>query len=241
MSCISVPDRKRSEMSHSFPSLNNDKLISKSNLSDKSCNLFKPLFRNACHDNNLSPQRGMGASQAINVQDSEDQVHQKGLQRGFEAGRQETCSLIRQEMMPEIKTFATVFGQLNEGLVRIEKISCQKILETALNIAEKILGGTPNTSAEALSTLRVELKGQMIRSYQLQLMLNCEDMAALSEFMVCENPQWQDCEYIKMDSDAQVQRGALLSQPSDQPMSCDDSLCELTFSLENILAAVSTK
>ncbi len=227
-------------MSHSFPSLN-DELISKSNLPDKSCNIFKPLFRDACHYNTLGSQSGMGASQAINAHDSEDQVHQKGLKRGFEVGRQDACSLARQEMAPEIKTFATALGQLSEGLVRIEKISCQKILETARSIAEKILGGAPNISAEALSTLKVELKGLMIRSYQLQLMLNCEDMAALSEFMVCENPQWQDCEYIKLDSDAQVQRGALLTQPSDRPMSCDDSLCELTLSLENMLAEVSTK
>ena len=240
MNCISVPDRKRSEMSHSFPSLN-DGLICKSSLSDDSCNIFKPLFRDASHHNTLSPQQGLGASQAINARDSEDQVRQKGLKRGFEAGRKDACSLARQEIVPEIKTFAMAFGHLSEGLIRIEKTSCQKILETALSIADKILGGAPDVSSEALSTLKVELKGHMVRSYQLQLLLNCEDMQALSEFMSCENPQWQECEYLKLDSSTQVQRGALQVLPDGHPMSTDDTLAELALSLENILAEVSTK
>jgi hypothetical protein len=227
-------------MSHSFPSLN-DGLISKSSLSDDSCNIFKPLFRDACQYSTLSPQQGLESSQAINARDSEDQVRQKGLKRGFEAGRQDACSLARQELTPEIKTFAIALGHLSESLIRIEKTSCQKILETALSIADKILGGAPDVNAEALSTLKVELKGHMVRSYQLQLMLNCEDMEALSEFMSCENPQWQECDYIKLDSSTQVQRGALRMLPDGHPKSTDDTLGALTLSLENMLAEVSTK
>jgi hypothetical protein len=81
----------------------------------------------------------------------------------------------------------------------------------------------------------------MVRSYQLQLMLNCEDMEALSEFMSCENPQWQECDYIKLDSSTQVQRGALRMLPDGHPKSTDDTLGALTLSLENMLAEVSTK
>jgi len=228
-------------MSHSFPSLN-DGLICKSNASDNSCSIFKPLFGDACRHSTLSPQRGLGASQANDAQqDPEDQIRQEGFKRGFEAGRQDACCLTRQEIVPEIKTFAIAFDQLNEALVRIEKISCQKILETALSVAEKILGSAPSFDAEALCSLNVDLKGHMVSSYQLKFRLSCEDMDVLSELMTCENPHWLDCDYIKVDGDPQVQRGSVLPQTGGQPLLPDDTLGALTLSLENKLAEVSTK
>jgi hypothetical protein len=227
-------------MSHAFPSLNDDSNC-RSGRSDDSCNVFKPLFQDMGRPDTASPHCGLGITLADGNLDAENKIRQDGFQQGFEAGGSDACSLARQELVPEIKAFADAFNQLNEGLIRIERKSSQKILETAISISEKILGSAPGVTAEVLSSLKNELKNHMIKSYRIQLMLHCKDMDLLSELMQCENPRWQVCDYIKLAGGTQIQSGSLEARPAGQTMSSNETLHALDLSLENILAQVSTK
>ena len=222
---------------HSFPSMDGACAMSAEG-SDDIRDCFKPLFRDGCVHDAILPQGGLGTSQADENQNSEEYVRQLGFDQGRDAGRQEACRLTQQAVAPEIKAFATELHQLNEYLVRNEEYLIHQIQQMAAAIAKNILGGTPRISAESLSAIEAELKVQLVKFYQFKLMLSTEEMDAFSRIMAHENPRWQNCSYIHVGADPQVQNGSVQPQPGLQTISADGAWIQ---SLDNMLAKVSTK
>lgn len=231
----SVSPEPRIEKSHTFPALHG-RAARNSNDPQAIRDAFKPLFQSAC--GHSAPQRDPADLQADDTRDSEEHVRQAGIQRGIDAGREDACKLTRQQIAPLVKGFFIELDQMSECLVRIEENSCRQIFKMALSIAENILGGAPGRTVEGLAPLKAELQDRMAKLYQLELMLNPEDMHALSEFMACEEHQWQDRGYIKLHADAQLERGSLISNAGAQPDAVDDPL---TRSLDDMLDKASTK
>jgi hypothetical protein len=223
--------------SHTFPALP-DTMTCPSSDSPDSQNHFQPLFGDGCIHETFAPPAGYGGAQCDDNQVSEDQIRQKGFERGFDSGKQDACRMAQQEIAPEAKTFALEFSQLSEYLEQIGVNSCRQVFKMALAIAAKIIGAEPDLETKGIDSLTVDLKNDMVKSYQLKLMLNPDDMDTLSELMVCENPHWQEYDFIKIGANPQVQRGALLTPPTAEPISSDGTLMG---SLENMLEMVSTK
>ncbi len=231
----SVFPGSRIEKSHAFPALHG---MATCNSNDPQAvrSSFKPLFQDAC--GHAAPLGEPGSPQDDGPSDSEEHVRQAGIQRGIDAGQEDACRLIRQEIAPEIKALLIELEQMSEFLVRIEENSCRQIVKMSLSIAENILGGAPGCNTEGLASLRAELKDRMDKLYQLELALNPEDLHTLSEFMACEKNQWQAYGYIKLQGDARIERGSLLTQTGNQPVAVDDPLIR---SLEAMLDKASTK
>lgn len=228
-------------MSHSFPSLDNG-ADRKPEESADGCDIFRPLYEDACLAGTLSHQPGVGSHQSDDdARNAEDRVHRNGFKRGFEDGRQDACRLAREEIVPEIKAFAVVFNQLNEYLHQLEDISSGKILEMAFSAAGKILGGAPHPEPAAFSVFKSELKALLGEAYQLRLTFNCRNMHTLSEYFRSENPEWQDCDRIKLDSLDQIPEGSLQAQPGGRSIPTEDNLDSLLHSLDKLLDAASTK
>jgi hypothetical protein len=222
-----------SEESHSFPLLSNSPINAKNDSSNSRGDCFKPLFNNVCMDGKISPHRGFGVHGSDDNLDSEDQVRRQGFERGFDAGKQDACSLVRQGMAPQVKSFADVFNRWNEIMIRAEENSNLQILKMAVSIAEKILGDAPQCGTGKLDALKTELAEMMRKAYHLELKLNPEDMDALSRLMGCENAHWDHWDYVTAAEDPEVPKGSVLVQPGPQTISADD---EILLSLDAALA-----
>lgn len=227
-------------MSHSFPSLDHS-AIGKPGDSAEGCDIFKPLYKEACFTEDLPSPQAQGSSVVEETRDAEERSVQIGFKRGFEAGRQDACTLARQEIIPEIESFALALQQLNASLHRIEDLSCDKMLKMALSAAEKVLGMAPNIGTQALEGFRTELKQFLTRSYQLNLTFNGQDMDTISEYVREQIPHWQDGDHIKMDSQDQLAANGLHAEPGGHLIDSEDTLGPLMQSLENILGVPSTK
>jgi len=235
------PDAPR-RGSHAFPLLKKNALIDPDGSSGEPGDCFKPLFNPSTTDGNLSVDRGIGASCVAEDQNSEDNHRRKGFERGFEAGKQEACSLVKAEMAPQIKSFADAFSLWNTTMMRAEELSNHQILNMAVAIAEKILGTLPQSLTVTLESLKSDIKARMREAYQLELKLNPGDMNALSGLMSCENVQWEQWDYIAATGDADVQGGALMVASGPRAISADDGILR---SLDALLSEgpeqVSTK
>jgi hypothetical protein len=213
-----------SEESHSFPLLSNSPINAKNDSSNSRGDCFKPLFNNVCMDGKISPHRGFGVHGSDDNLDSEDQVRRQGFERGFDAGKQDACNLVRQEMTPQIKSFADAFNRWNEIMIRAEENSNLQILKMAVSIAEKILGDAPECSTGRLGSLKAELTALMRNAYLLELILNPKDMDALSEWMACEHVHWSQWDYITAAGDPGLQSGSVLVQSGSQTILADDGI-----------------
>lgn len=227
-------------MPHSFPSID-DRTNCKTNDSADGSDVFRPLYQDDVPAKDLPAQFGLSKASGQENRDAEEEVFQNGHKKGLEAGRQNACALIEQEIVPEIETFAVAFQQLNEDLRRIEDQTCQKILELSIAAAAKILSAAPNIGPQALSGLKTELKQFLANSYKLKLMLNDQDMNALSECFCHKFPNWKDCDRIILDGQGQIPAGEMQTEPGGQPIGDDDSLGRLTRSLEKLFDLPSTK
>lgn len=231
-------DQNRGE-SHAFPLLKNNALIAQTGSSGEPDDCFKPLYSDVpMGGNHLSPHRGLGVSCPGDGQIAEDSVRRKGFERGFDAGRQDACSLVREEMAPQIKSFADAFSRWNATMMRAEEKSNLQILKMAVAITKKILGAAPQCSTGRLESLKADLKARMRETYRLEVRLNPDDMDALSGLMTCENVHWEQWDYIAATGDAEVQRGTLLVKPLVQTLSADGDILR---SLDALLSEVSTK
>jgi hypothetical protein len=239
---ISDGETKGSEQnrggSHAFPLLKNNTLISQTGSAGEPDDCFKPLYSNVPMGGNLSPHKGLGVSCPGDAQDADDSLRRKGFERGFDAGRQDACSLVREEMAPQIKSFADAFSRWNAIMMHAEEKSHPQILKMAVAIAEKILGAAPQCSAGGLESLKADLKARMRETYRLEVRLNPDDMDALSGLMTCENVRWEQWDYIAATGDAEVQRGTLLVKPLAQTQS---AVGDILGSLDALLSEVSTK
>lgn len=207
--------------SHAFPLLKNTASVDPTGTSN---DCFKPLFKPTSTDGNLSAIRGIGVPGPGGEQDSEDTARREGFDRGFDAGKQDACSLVKEEMAPQIKSFADAFSLWNATMMRVEEKSNLQILKMAVAIAEKILGAPPRCCNDKLESLKADLSARRRNAYQLQLKLNPQDMDALAGMIACENAQWAQWDYIAATSDADVQRGALVADPGSQALSADDGI-----------------
>ncbi len=223
---ISPPSRK--EKAHAFPDLNGGHARNPDSADDR-CGFFKALYQ--------SPDQCNGGEQAAQKQESEEQVYNKGFQRGFAEGRQDASRLCQQEIAPNVKEFLTEFKKTNECLLQIEANSCKYVLIMALCIAEKILGDSPQLKIEDLAFLNDDLKVWAAQSYQLKLTLNNEDYDILSQFMDCEDPQWRQIPSIHISGHVSAQRGGVNTMPRDLPVLPNDMLVQ---ALEKMLAGAST-
>ena len=229
---------RSSEKSHSFPLLDKSTGNVGAGASHHRHECFKPLFDNVPSNAPISPHKGFGVSLREDDQDAVDRVRQQGFSRGFNAGSQDACSLVREEMAPQIKSIADAFNQWNAIMLRFEENANFQILAMADSIARKILGDPPKCSTGRLDSLMVELRNYMRKAYRLEFKLNPEDMDVLSAMMACEHPQWENWDYISVASDHEVQRGSLRVQTGQLTISTDDGILR---SLEVLLSQVSTK
>jgi hypothetical protein len=227
-----------SEESHCFPLLSNSPINAKNGSANSGCDCFKPLFNKVCADGTISPHRGLSVHSSDSSRNSEDQARRQGFKRGFDAGQQDACSLVRQEMAPQVKSFADAFNQLNEIMIRVQENSNLQIMKMAVSIAEKILSDPPECSTGRLGALKTELTELMCKAYQLTLKLNPKDMDVLSGLIASEHVHWGQWEYITAAGDAEVQNGSLQVQPGPQTVLADDGIL---LSLDDILTEVSTK
>jgi Flagellar assembly protein FliH len=235
---ISDSSPQPSEGSHSFPQLNECKADGTASPSRCRRECFKPLFNAGRRDATLSPHSGLGMPQPDDRRDSEDQVRQQGFSRGFDAGQQDACSMIREEMAPQIKSVADAFGHWNANMLRFEAESNPHILQLADSIVKKVLGALPEFSADKLDPLKTELRDNMREAYRLEFKLNPEDLDVLCALMACEYPQWQRWDYITMDGDPEVKRGAIRVKAGTRSILSKDGIIR---SLEALLSRVSTK
>jgi hypothetical protein len=226
------------EKPHSFPLLDKSAGNGGASASNHRNQSFKPLFDNTSLQPTITPHKGFGASGPKDMQNAVDRVRQQGFGRGFDAGSQDACSMVREELAPQIKAVADAFNQWNAIMVRFEENSSLQILKMADSIARKILGDPPKCSAAGLDSLMVELRDHMREAYRIEFMLNPEDRDVLVTMMACEHPQWGKWDYISVNSDREFQRGSLRVQTGKQTILTDDGIIR---TLEVLLSQVSTK
>jgi hypothetical protein len=231
------PETQR-EGSHTFPLLNRNAFIGQTDASSTSGDRFKPLFDTPHVQGNPTPHNGLCANCAGEDRDSEDIARRKGFELGFDAGKLDACSLVQEELAPQIRSFADAFNTWNAIMMRVEEKSNHQILKMAVAIAEKILGAPPQCCPGSFESLETDLKVRVRKAYQLEFKLNPTDMDALSRLLACENVHWEQWEYIKATGDAEIKRGVLQVQPGPRTLSADDSIQQ---SLINALSEVSTK
>ena len=99
--------------SHAFPLLKKKALIDPAGSSAEPGDCFKPLFNPPDINGNPSADKGIGVSCPGEDLNYEDKARRKGFERGFDAGKQEACSLIQEQMTPQIKSFADSFSLWN--------------------------------------------------------------------------------------------------------------------------------
>lgn len=226
--------------SHAFPLLKKNAMIDPAGSSEPG-DCFKPLFNHPTTDENLSTDRSIGVSRPVEDRNSEDNARRKGFDRGFDAGKQEACSLVQAEMAPQIKSFVDAFSHWNASMVRTEELSNHQILKMAVAIAERILGTPPQSCSGKLESLEGEIKARMREAYQLEVMLNPGDMNALSGSMSCESVQWEQWDYITATGDADVQAGELVVAGTRTFSADDGILRSLDASLSEELAQGAAK
>jgi hypothetical protein len=230
---VSDPHRKAS---HAFPVLKNNASPGPSS------DCFKPLFDNSGINGSISPAEGIGVPRSGRDGNSEDCIRQKGFDRGFDAGRQDACSLVQKQTAPQIKSFADALSLWNAIMMRVEEKSNLQILKMAVAIAEKILGSPPQCGTGKLESLRDELTARMRKAYRLEFKLNPSDMDALTGLMTCEKVHLEQWDYIAATGDTDVQRGALLGESGTQGLLADAGILRsLDALLSEGLTQVSTK
>jgi hypothetical protein len=226
------------ECSHSFPRLNKGALIDPADAAGEPDDCFKPLFGNPRIDGNQSSHTRLGIASPGKELNSEDSVRRKSFDLGFDAGRQDACTLAQGEMAPQIKLFADLFSRWNAAMIRIAENSNLQILKMAAAIAERILGSPPQCCSGRLESLKSDLIARLHQAYQLEFKLNPMDMDALSELMACENVHWKQLDYVTATGDEAVPRGSLRMQPGTRNLLADDGILR---SLDITLSEVSTK
>ena len=227
--------------SHCFPLLN-DTLVDPAGSSGDSVGTFKPLFNSSTIDEKMSACSGIGVSCPDEDQNTEDTVRQKGYERGFDAGKQDACSLVQEEAAPQIKSFSEAFSLWNANMMRAEEEACLHILKMSAAIAEKILGAPPQCCTDKLESVKADLSARMRKAYQLELKLNPKDMDTLSGMIGCGNVHWEHWEYITATRDTDVQTGSLSVASDTQGLSVDDGILRaLDASLSQGPEHVSTK
>jgi Flagellar assembly protein FliH len=229
---------RSSEASHSFPLLNKNTLNDAASASKSRHQDFKPLFDADHLGDPVSPRSGLGVPQPDVVRESSERISQKGYRRGFDAGNQDACSMVREEMEPQLKSVADAFNQWNAAMLRLEVNSDRQILQVAVSVAEKILEGPPECDSGRLDSLRGALRDHMRKAYRLVFKLNPEDMDVLSALMDCEHSQWGQWDYISVEGDIEVQRGSLRVQPGTKSILTADGIIR---ALEVLLSKASTK
>jgi hypothetical protein len=229
---------KGSEVSHSFPLLNQNTMDDAASASRCRHQAFKPLFNNSRREDTISSRSGIGIPQPDPIQESAEQVSQEGYHRGFDAGNQDACNMVREEMAPQINSVADAFNQWNANMLRREENSNHQILKMAVSVAEKILGRAPEDDSGRLDTLKDVLSDHIRKAYRLVFKLNPEDMDVLSALMNCEHPEWGRWDYISVEGDAEVKRGSVQAQPATHTILANDGIVH---SLEGLLAKASTK
>jgi hypothetical protein len=229
---------KGSEESHSFPLLNQDTMNVAAGASRCCQQSFKPLFNNGRREDPVSSRSGIGIPQSDAVQESAERVSQEGYRRGFDAGNQDACSMVREEMAPQINSVADVFNQWNANMLRLEENSNHHILQIAVSVTEKILGRVPEGNSGSLDTLKDVLRDHIRKAYRIVFKLNPEDMDVLSALMNCEHPEWGQWDYISVQGDAEVNRGSFRMQPATHTILDEAGIIH---SLEGLLSKASTK
>jgi hypothetical protein len=234
-----APDPRRGE-SHVFPLLDNDALIRQSDSSSSEENLdcFKPMYESGSMDECPSAPKCLSISRSDVDRDSEESLRRKSFDCGFDAGRQDACSMVRDEMAPQVKSFADDFSLWDAVMLRVEEKSNLQILKMAVAIAEKIIGAPPQSIPGGLEGLRDDLSSRMRKAYQIEVKLNPADMEALTGFLACGKVPWEEWHYIRATSDIELQRGELSVQTGAQDLSSDDGVLR---SLDASLSEVSTK
>jgi flagellar biosynthesis/type III secretory pathway protein FliH len=230
----------RREGSHSFPPLNSNASIAPKAPRAGTGNCFKPLFNPAPSAGGHCPQEEIGFSCPGENRNAEANARREAeaFEQGFKAGRQDACSLVQQEMAPQIELFADAFNQWNTAMTHIEDKSYLQILKMAVAIAEKILGAPPQCCTGRLGTLEDELKARMREAYGLGFKLNLNDLDALSDLMACADVHWGQWEYTTATASPEVQRGTLQVETDSRPPL---DVASTLRSLEAALSEVSTK
>jgi hypothetical protein len=231
-------DAHREQSSHTFPLLEKSSLIDRTGAPGEPGDCFKPLFDSTTIGEHATPYRDLSVSCRKDEPDTEEMVRRKCFERGFDAGKQDACSLVREETAPRLNSFAGAFDRWNGIMTRIEENACLQTVKMALAIAEKILGAPARCATGGLESLEAELKARMRQAYQLDLRMNPDDMAALSELLACAGVHWRQWDYITATGDETVQTGGVQATPDAPTLLIGDAILR---SLDALLSEVSTK
>jgi hypothetical protein len=221
MNRVEKQSRLENLNTHCFPSIQ----YSSGNISKRdgeASQSFRPLFQSTGGTTVRHPIdfRNKKASDGAN---SLEEAKGKSYNRGFEAGKAEGCKIVQQELGAPITQFRNENDLFLECYTRITDTYSDEIVNLALAIAQRVLGDPPGLNLERLEQIRRQLKSFLKAQYQLSVKLNCDDLKALSETMVCNDPQWNQSAALNIIGDADIQKGEIyLENPEESSDSLPD-------------------
>lgn len=187
---------------HSFPSF---KGVSEESASSDAG--FQPLFQLSAGNKHSSKITAGDATEGDNGNDPLSVALKESYARGMAAGNKDACSVAQKELEPSLDRFLALINEFSDTYNHISREHSTHIVQLAVAIAEKIVGGSFGQAADTHVKYSEALDELLRRYYQLSLKLNKSDLDRLADLMNCRGKEMTSGSAVQVLNDDKTRPG----------------------------------